>query len=169
MRKTISCLPILLALCSCGDDLSPEEQELEDARALEAVERANAQEPPLEEVVPETILFPDIEQNDLFGAACSYAPGTSLGVRVIARQADAFMKIDGEIVRFAADPGARELPLGTRSLYNGREYSLRLEIAGEGVESVPEHETTSYEGTIHLRDRWDRIVYTGTGTADCGV
>jgi len=117
--------------------------------------------------VPETILYPDIERHDIYGASCAYAPGTSLGARVIARQADAFMKIDGEIVLFAADPGARELPYGTRSLYNGREYSLRLEIAGDGMQSG--EEVMEYEGTINLRDQYDRVIYSGTGTAQCGV
>ena len=131
------------------------------------MEQANAVEPLVSEVVPETILYPDIERHDIYGASCAYAPGTSLGARVIARQADAFMKIDGEIVRFAADPGARELPYGTRSLYNGREYSLRLEIAGDGMQSG--EEVMEYEGTINLRDQYDRVIYSGTGTAQCGV
>ena len=131
------------------------------------MEQANAVEPLVSEVVPETILYPDIERHDIYGASCAYAPRTSLGARVIARQADAFMKIDGEIVRFAADPGARELPYGTRSLYNGREYSLRLEIAGDGMQSG--EEVMEYEGTINLRDQYDRVICSGTGTAQCGV
>jgi hypothetical protein len=159
-------LPIML-LGACAEELSSEDQALRDAEALAAVERANSIEPPLREVVPETILYPDIERHDLFGAACSYAPGTSLGARVIARQADAFMKIDGEIVRFAADPGSRELPLQTRSLYNGREYSLRLQVDGEGVPTASSGEGTGYEGSIHLRDQWDRVVYSGSGSVSC--
>ncbi len=170
MRSAFALLPALLPLLllgACAEGVSPEEEDLRDAEALAAVERANAIEPPLREVVPETILYPDIERHDLFGAACAYAPGTSLGARVIARQADAFMKIDGEIVRFAADPGSRELPLQTRSLYNGREYSLRLEIEGEGAPAAGGGEGTGYAGTIHLRDQWDRVVYSGSGTVSC--
>lgn len=158
---------LALACCACGETLTQEEQEQRDREAVALVEQANAVEPLVSEVVPETILYPDIERHDIYGASCAYAPGTSLGARVIARQADAFMKIDGEIVRFAADPGARELPYGTRSLYNGREYSLRLEIAGDGMQSG--EEVMEYEGTINLRDQYDRVIYSGTGTAQCGV
>ena len=158
---------LALACCACSETLTQEEQEQRDREAVALVEQANAVEPLVSEVVPETILYPDIERHDIYGASCAYAPGTSLGARVIARQADAFMKIDGEIVRFAADPGARELPYGTRSLYNGREYSLRLEIAGDGMQSG--EEVMEYEGTINLRDQYDRVIYSGTGTAQCGV
>ena len=158
---------LALACTACGQDMDQGEQELIEQQAIADVEAVNGAEPPLQEVVPDPILFPDIERHDMFGASCAYAPGTSLGARVIARQADAFMKVDGEVIRFAADPGARELPYGTRSLYNGTEYSLRLDIAGDGEQSGIE--TMDYEGTISLRDRWNRVVYDGVGIAQCGV
>ncbi|WP_271077888.1 hypothetical protein [Aurantiacibacter sp. MUD61] len=154
-------------LLGCDGALSEEQQAAEDAAISERVREANDAGPPLEEVVPETISYPDMEANDLLGQACAYAPGTSMGVRVIARETDAFMKIDGDMVRFAADPGSRELPSNTRTLYNGREYTLRLAI--EDVVEEGEIEDMTYEGTMWLYDRFDRVVYTGTGTASCGV
>ena len=160
--------PAVLLVAACAEEVSPEEQELRDAQALAAVERANALEPPLEEVIPETIAYGDIERHDIYGASCAYAPGTSLGARVIARQADAFMKVDGEILRFAADPGSRALPLETRTLYNGRAYSLRLEIEQQGEPPATPEARQIYEGTIYLRDRWDRVVYSGSGPVECG-
>ncbi len=156
----------VLFLCACNPELTPEEQALQDERDIAMVEQANSSAPPLREVTPEPILYPDIERHDLFGAACNYAPGTSLGTRVIAREADAFMKIDGEVMRFAADPGARELPLRTRSLYNGRRYALRLQIGGAGEEAGTE--TANYEGRIALFDSYGRVVYEGEGLAQCG-
>lgn len=164
--RELAAFAALIALTGCGESMSPGEQALQDERDIAMVERANESMPPLREVTPEPILYPDIERNDLFGAACNYAPGTSLGTRVIARQADAFMKIDGEVVRFAADPGARELPLGTRSLYSGREYSLRLQIEGEGEQAGIE--TENYTGQVTLRDSHGRVVYEGEGLAQCG-
>jgi len=160
----IALLMVSLSIVACTDEVSPEEQDLRDAQAVAMVERANSVEPPLEEVVPETIEEADVERYDIKGAGCSYAPGTSLGVRVVARQADAFMKVNGEIIRFAADPGARALPQETRSLYNGRAYSLRLELLDEAAEPTAD---APLEGTISLRDRWDRVVYSGTGQVIC--
>lgn len=163
----IAACALLLACTACGEDISPEEQAELNREAVALVEQANAIEPSIYAVVPEPILYPDIERHDIYGASCAYAPGTSLGARVIARQADAFMKVEGEIIRFAADPGARELPYGTRSLYNGREYSLRLQIEGEGEQSGTE--VMDYEGTVSLRDQYDRVIYSGTGITQCGV
>jgi len=155
----------LLALAGCGREPTPEEQAMADARDVAMVEAANEVMPPLDEVTPEPILLPDIERFDLYGEACNYAPGTSLGTRVVAREADAFVKIEGEVHRLAADPGSRELPLHTRTLYNGREYSLRLTMMPQdGTEG---EETTDYEGSVILRDQWGRVVYEGTGLAQC--
>jgi hypothetical protein len=156
---------IALALVATGCSQEPTQAELaaERERQVEMVRRANDAPPLLVEVTPETIAYDDIERWDLAGASCSYAPGTSLGARVIAREADAFMKLDGEVIRFAADSGSRELPARSRSVYNGGAYSLRLDIAGAGEGA----DATMGEGSIWLRDRWDRVVYQGNGTVSC--
>jgi len=166
MRQVLMLAGAALLLSGCGDELPPEEQAAANERAVAVVEAANKTAPPVELVTPEPILLPDIERYDLLGQACSYAPGTSLGARVIAREADAFMKIDGEIERFAADPGARELAMHTRSVYNSKGYSLVLalrEDTGEG------EERTSYEGSVTLRDASGRVIYEGVGEAQCAA
>lgn len=157
------CAVLLAAalVASCGDQVTPEEQDLRDQQDVAQVEKANEIIPPLEEVTPEPLLYPDIERYDLTGPACNYAPGTSLGTRVIAREADAFVKIGGEVERFAADSGARELPLRTRSLYTGKTHELRLDLKGDSAEGA------DFEGTVTLRDKHGRVVYTGTGLAQC--
>jgi len=163
------------ALAGCGDGLSQDEQAAADERDVAMVEDANKAMPPLRLVTPEPILLPDIERYDLLGEACSYAPGTSLGARVIAREADAFMKIDGEVERFAADPGARELPMHTRSVYSSKDFALVLGLKGSdsGEAGEPAGETAptdgrhNYEGSVTLRDAYGRVVYEGVGLAQC--
>ena len=164
MRAGIA-IAVLIMLTGCGSEPTPEELAEKDARDVAMVEEANDVMPPLELVTPEPILLPDIERYDLYGMACNYAPGTSLGTRVVAREADAFVKVDGEVHRFAADPGSRELPMHTRTLYNGKEYSLRLAI--DGGQEIEADGTTSYEGSVTLRDAFGRVVYEGTGLAQC--
>lgn len=164
MRKRLAASALLL-LAGCQREQTPEDQALADARDVAMVVAANDVMPPLELVTPEPILLPDIERFDLYGEACNYAPGTSLGTRVVAREADAFMKIEGEVHRFAADPGSRELPMRTRSLYNGKEYSVRLSI--DEQQQQTEGATTDYEGSVTLRDRFGRVVYEGVGLAQC--
>jgi hypothetical protein len=167
MREKVA-IAALLALAGCEREPTPEEQAMADARDVAMVEAANDVMPPLEEVTPEPILLPDIERWDLYGEACNYAPGTSLGTRVVAREADAFVKIEGQVHRLAADPGSRELPMHTRTLYNGKEYSLRLTmVPQDGSEGEDAEGATDYEGTVILRDQWGRVVYDGTGLAQC--
>ncbi len=173
MRQVLGVAGAMLLLAGCGSDVTPEEQAAADERDVAMVEAANKAAPPVQLVSPEPILLPDIERYDLLGEACSYAPGTSLGARVIAREADAFMKIDGEIERFAADPGSRELPSHTRSVYSSKDYSLVLALRDEGADATPSAEGQSQgdgrtlEGSVTLRDAYGRVVYEGVGLAEC--
>jgi hypothetical protein len=83
------------------------------------------------------------------------------------------MKIDGDIERFAADPGSRELPMHTRSVYNSKGYSLVLALKHNGADAepaddgVPEAAREDLEGSVTLRDAFGRVVYEGTGLAQC--
>ena len=166
MRQMLMLAGLALLLTGCRDDASPEERAAADERAVAMVQAANKAPPPVQLVTPEPILLPDIERYDLLGETCSYAPGTSLGARVVAREADAFMKIEGNIERFAADPGARELPMHTRSVYNSKDYSLVLALTedpGEGEQRA------SYEGSVTLRDAHGRVIYEGVGEAQCAT
>jgi hypothetical protein len=177
MQKLLTVSAAISVLAGCGESLSPEEQAAADERDVALVEKANKAMPPVRQVTPEPILLPDIERYDLLGEACSYAPGTSLGARVIAREADAFMKIGDKIERFAADPGSRELPMHTRSVYNSKDFSLVLAledgdaVPGAGAsEKAPEPVTDgrlNFEGAVTLRDAYGRVVYEGVGLAQC--
>ena len=160
-------LPVLaLALvAACGDD-APSDKAAQDRRDVALVEQANKALPPVEEVVPEPIGASDLERFDTSGAACNYAPGTSFGTLVIARKDDAFVKIAGKVQRFAADPGASELPAGTRSLYNSRELVLKLAVNG-GQKTAGTQQASDYEGSIALLDPHGRVVYQGSGLARC--
>ena len=166
MRAGVA-MAVLLMMTGCAEEPTPEEQALEDARDIAMVEEANEVLPPLREVTPDPILLADIERFDLLGEACNYAPGTSLGTRVVARASDAFMKIEGEVVRLAADPGSRELPMHTRTLYSGKEYALRLQIAEDDAGETAPDGSTNYEGTVQVRDRCGRVFFYGTRLANC--
>jgi hypothetical protein len=156
---------LLLALAACGEaEPTPEELAARAERDVAMVEAANEAAPPLRSAAPEPITDPDIARYDMSGPACSYAPGTSLSARVIARATDAFIKLEGDVHRLAADTGSRELLGGTFSRYDGREFSLRLGIAGEGGAGGS---VTEYRGSIDLRDIWGRTVYAGTGPVHC--
>jgi hypothetical protein len=157
-------LAAFLLLAACKPDA--EERAERNQRDVEMVQKANNTMPPLEQVAPEAIGYAEMERYDLSGAACNYAPGTSFGTLVIARADDAFMKIRGKIQRFAADPGSRELPQKTRSLYNSKEFSLKLSVNGQG-QLVPGQSGADYDGAVTLYDPHGRVVFEGSGLTRC--
>ncbi len=171
MRKAVLFLPLLLMACS-EPELTPEQQEAAEERAIAAVEAA--QTIPPEPVTPEPILFADIERYDLFGAGCSFMPGgrpaeapDGAGVLALTSKGGAYIKIESELHRLAPDVGSPELPLGTRGKYDGREFALILDIAAE--EGAPSGmETIDFPARLVLRNARDQTVYAETGIAQCG-
>lgn len=154
MKHATAGLALSVLLAACADEVSPEEQARMDAEAVAMVESANDMEPPVEEFAPDILTDEDMAENAIDGARCVYMPGTNAGPRLITRSLDAFLKVDGEVQRLAADAGSLELAEGTRTIYNGRAYVVRLEMA-EG------------DGHIAIHDAYDRLVYSGDGPVTC--
>ncbi|WP_374405729.1 hypothetical protein [Pelagerythrobacter sp.] len=158
---------VLLSLAACGEpELTSAEQEAADDRAIAAVEAA--QDIPPEPVEPEAIAFSDIEQNDLFGAGCSFvAQGEGDRVLALAMERGAYIKVEGRIRRLAPDIGSPALPLGARGQYAGKEYAMVLDLAeGEGEQSGTE--TVDYPSRLELRNGRDQVVFGANGVAQCG-
>lgn len=153
-------------LAACGGEMTAEEQAAADERAIAAV-KAN-QAPPTRAVVPEKILYPDIEENDLFGTSCAFAPeGGGLGAIALAMEGEGYLKLDGEIVRLAADKGSGDLPMGARQKYDGKEISFRLELDQEAGEQEGV-ETINYPARLTILDSSDHLVFEASGISQCG-
>ena len=157
----------LLVLTSCGAaEVSAEEQAQIDAAKIAAVEKA-AILPPVP-VSLEPITFTDIEENDLFGAGCSFVSAGSKDVIVLAQPDRALLKLDGKISRLAADKGSPLGPIASNSKYDGKEHSLKLKFAeNEGRASGVE--TVNFPANIEIRNGRDQIVYGADGEAQCGT
>lgn len=171
MRKAALVVTLLLAACS-EPELTPEQQEAADRRAIAAVEAAQIIPPA--PVTPEPILFADIERYDLFGAGCSFMPGGApaeapggKGALMLANESGAYIKVEGALQRLAPDGGSPELPLGTRGKYDGKEFSVVLDIAAEEGEQSGT-ETIDFPARLVLRNARDQTVYAETGVAQCG-
>ena len=160
MRWLIPLAPLAL-LGACADELSPDEQARADAAVAERVAAVNAMAPPLEDLAPELITGEDTTVHAMGGAGCRFMPGTNHGLRVVAREADAFIKLGGEVERMAADPGSPALTGTTRTIYTGRAHRMELAVA-KGPDG-------GQEGTITLRDAWNRVTYSGTGEVVCSI
>lgn len=161
MRGAVLISMIFLAACS--------NEPTEEERAAAVAEVEANQEPPVEQLQPKPILYPDIEANDLYGAGCSFAPeGGGLGAIALAMADEGYMKRGEDVLRFAADKGSAELPYLARSKYVGSEYTFTLELDENSAERSG-IETTDYPGALTVRDEQDRIVYRASGLVQCGA
>lgn len=164
--RWLALIPLAM-LIACNEGPSPEEQAAQEARDIAAVEAGNARRPPARPISPQVIGYPDIEKYNLFGAGCSFAPGNSIGAIMLAMDDTAYIKLEDDLVRFASDSGSSELPMGTRTRYDGREYQLELALERDkGM--VSGEETVNYPGFVTVRDATDQVVYQADGTMQCG-
>src|SRR5690606_1803148 len=161
-------LGLWLLLGAVEDEVAPQGQAARDARGVAAVEAGNSVKPPPRPISPQVIGYPDIEKYNLFGAGCSFAPGTSIGAIVLALDDTAYIKLEGDLVRFASDTGSSDLPLGAHTQYDGKEYQVELALEEDkGV--ISGQETMTYPGTAIIRDANDQVVYQADGAIQCGA
>ena len=155
---------LALSVAACGPTAE------EEAERQEAIAKVQAGlEPPVEQLELDPIRYPEIEKHDLYGAGCSFAPdGGGISAVAIAMADEGYLISEGELLRFAADAGSRELPYLAREKYTGREYAFTLKLDDTEGEQSGE-ETTDYRGTLNVRDGMDRTVYEATGLVQCGA
>ena len=113
-------------------------------------------------VTPQPIGYPDIEANDLHGASCAYASGTSMAPLVIAFADEAVMKIGGEIQRFRVDAESEGAERGTRTRYLAEDRVLLLTIERTGAQTV------NFTGTVRLVDGAGAELFASSGAVQCG-
>jgi hypothetical protein len=117
-------------------------------------------------IVPQAITYRDIEANDLSGAGCAYASGTSMAPIVLANADQAAMKIGGQIQRFVVDSESEGAVLGSRTRYLAEDRVLYLTVEGEGTPA--RDETVNFTGSVRLLDGAGAELYATTGTVQCG-
>ncbi|WP_150124945.1 hypothetical protein [Tsuneonella mangrovi] len=156
----------LFALAGCGQGLTQAERQAQDAKDVAEVKAANT--PPPKMITPQAILYPDIEKAGIYGASCGFVPdGGGLRAIAIAMEDQGYMKIDGEMVIFAADKGSRQLPGAAREHYDAHDYGFTLDIA-ENQSSGTDPESHNYPAVFVLRDGQGRSVFEAQGMAQCG-
>ena len=162
MRPVI--LLSIVMLTACGP--SGQEEAAQNAQDVAEV-RAN-QAPPPEQLQPQPILYPDIEENDLFGAGCNFAPqGGGMGAIAMAKEDVGYMKRNGQILTFASDKGSARQPLNSYRKYDGRNYGFTLELLSDEGEQDG-IETVNFPARLIVRDGKNAVVYEAEGTAQCG-
>ncbi len=156
-------LAAALAGCGQGSD-DPISDAAETAEAIEASEA-----PPPVKITPQIMTSSDFQQNEIFGAGCSFKSEAKKNEAIAMAMSDAgYLKLDNEVVRLSPDAGSSENPLGSRVKYDGLEYSFRLETKqAEAIQSVSE--TMDFPATLTISDAQDRVVFERDGVAQCGA
>lgn len=162
--RLLAALGLLALLAGCAPEQTAAEKRAEEDRAIAQVNAAQAAKPPPQMIVPQPILFADIQKHKLFGAGCAFAPGGSMGAVLLTRAKVAYLKIDDRPVRFASDAGSAKLPLDTVSRYVGKEMALSLTRATGDAD-----EATRWPGHLVVTDPFDQVIYEADGQVQCGA
>jgi len=168
MTRSAFVLGLALLAAGCGPSPSADEKAAEDAQAIAQVEAVQNVDPPVVAILPEPIVFTDLEKSKLLGASCAFRAEGGNDVVAVAMADKAVIKTDGSLRVYAADKGSPSLPLGSWSHYDGREHVIDLQMAGgEGTPSGDE--TTDWPGRLTIRDPYERVIYSAAGTVQCGA
>ncbi|UOR08112.1 hypothetical protein LCM18_07650 [Qipengyuania flava] len=161
MRGLALTFALILAACSS----EPTEEE----RAAAVAEVEAHQTPPPQPLELGAIRYREIEEHELYGAGCSFAPaGGGLAAVALAMPDTGHIIVDGEMLTLAADKGSDELPYLARRKYDGTEHSMELDLDQDAGEEVGA-EVSDYPATLTIRNARDQIVYNQSGIAQCGV
>jgi len=100
------------------------------------------------------------------GAFCSLSRLNDPGPIIIATPEVAYAVIDGEPHTFAAYPGKSALAFEVAQHFDGRAYSLEIELADPSG-AVREEGRFSADAMVLLRDPLKRLIHEGFATLDC--
>ena len=144
-------LMISLALAGCGSQEA-------------AVEEVAAGPPE-----PEKLLYQDIENADIVGASCGFAPtGGGVGAIAIAMRDGGYMKIEGVLHKLA--PMIENMELGPPEMkYVGDDYALGLTFDAESERSHGEGAGREYDAELLITATDGTKIYEGPGLVQCGA
>lgn len=156
-------LLLMVALAGCSSEPTEEER-----RAAVAEVEAN-QAPAPEKLELGAIRYREIEQHDLYGTGCSFAPeGGGLSAVALAMAETGHFLRGGELVTLAADKGSAELPYLARREYDGTAFSMTLDLDESEGRRVGD-EVSDFPATLTIRDANEQVVYRKAGIAQCGA
>lgn len=166
MRAVCGTIAVLALLSGCDkQEKSPAQQARDDERAIAEVEAA--QTPPPDVVTPERITDDERARYKLSDSGCSFAVNNpEIGAQAILQMNVGYMKISGEMERFAPDAGSGDGPAGTSGKYDGGRHALLVRYDTANADRA-DGDRISVPTRITLQDGRGRTVYVAEGTALC--
>lgn len=123
--------------------------------------------PEMPQLALQPILYPDITQNKLYGAVCSFVPTNGgLGAVLLAQAQRAVIKIDDHIVTIPVATDGAALPQGAHTHYAGPLYAATLQ-ATAGKPQRTQGSQVSFVGHLSITDAKAQPVYDAAGDIQC--
>ena len=158
--RWIYLIPLFL-LAACDP---PEQGEKERLSDVAEVERAQTL-PPIP-IVPDMIAHADLEKHGLLGPGCHVPAGGGKNLLALVNERLAYIIVEGELERFAADPGSATLGFGVHARYSGTSRSMEWWL-DEDMARQTKDGLTDYPGTLTIRDAAGAVVWAHQGPVRC--
>lgn len=165
MQKTITALTVAAAalaiLAGCAKE-TPAEQAADNARDVAMVERMSRE--PFKPIVPIPITGLDVTRYGLDKPGCSFAKGGSREPIFIAGRSEGYMRVAGDLKRFAVRAESADLPGGARTTYVGLSSwvdLVRLPDAGTNADGEV------WPARLIVHDSQERVAFMADGTVRC--
>jgi len=117
---------------------------------------------------PEKLLYHDLEEADIVGASCAFAPtGGGVGAIAIAMRDGGYIKMEGELLKLA--PMIENLELGPPEMkYVGDEYAFGLTFDADSERSRGQGAGREFDAELLITATDGTRVYDAPGLVQCG-
>lgn len=161
MRKPILALAPLVLLSACGRE-DPGKEAAEDAQDVAMVERMSRE--PFKPIIPRAITEIDVARYGLDKPGCAFRKPGEKDPIFIANADEGFMRIGGDLKRYAAKKESAQLPGNARTTYVGL-------ASWVDMVSLPDKaggsDTTHWPAKLVLHDAQERVAFMSEGEVSC--
>ncbi len=164
MLKVYVLAGMVCLLSACGRDPDPAQKAQSDARDIAMVEAAQTRLPPMVTVQPQSLVAADRESIKIAGPHCAFTPGGvgATGPMLISDGSRGYVKVDGELIALASDPGGPAMPMSTWARYSGKRFEIELKLPPGSTADADKLSVS-----LVLRDPYQREVYVAAGSLVC--
>ncbi|TCM22015.1 hypothetical protein EDF56_101695 [Novosphingobium sp. PhB165] len=154
-------MSLLASLAACGQG-SPARKDAEDAHDIAMVERMSKE--PFKPILPKPITRIDIDRYGLDKPGCTFRKQGDADPLFIANAEEGFMRIEGDLKRYAAKLESAQLPGNARATYVG--LSTWVDLV-----SLPDKaggsDNTHWPARLVLHDSQERVAFLADGEVTC--
>ncbi|HKT85827.1 MAG TPA: hypothetical protein VJQ77_07070 [Novosphingobium sp.] len=158
--KALAFFLSLAMLAGCGKE-DPTQKAAEDALDVAMAERMSRQ--PFKPIIPDPITPVDIARYGLDRPGCSFREGGK-NLLFFGDASDGFLRVGGNLNRFAAKTASAQFPGGARATYVG--LSSWLDIV-RLPDKIADNDPDSWPARLVLHDAQERVAFMADGIVSC--